>query len=74
MEFVKSVNFRNYYDEVLHYVNRFCDTANISFVDIITYLCNLDLNEKSYYMLEMLQFYPQNVMLDLDRVNMCTGY
>ena len=73
LEFARNVSFRNYYDEVLHFVNSFCDIVNNNYVDIITYLCNLNVNEKSYYMLEMLQFYPQEVMLDLDRINMCTG-
>lgn len=71
LELVKSLDFRTYYNDILTYVYNCCGTQE-HFFDIVKNVCNLNMSERNYYMLELLHYNPQKMLDDFDKIYMCT--
>ena len=71
LELLKQLDFRSFYDQLLYYVNSI-DIQNVSFFDTIRNICKLNMSEQSYLVLELIEFNPNKILSDFDKITINT--
>lgn len=69
LELLNKLQFRNFYDDTLKYASSLINIGE-RLDDVITNICNLNMCESSYYLLELLHYNPKQIYDDFDKLHM----